>query len=275
MYARLSDLLTEERALDALVVCSPPKFHAEAVLAGLRAGMHVLCEKPLTLDPAAFAALRAEAAARDRCVYTVDNWAYAPALARVMDVAASGRLGRIRRAELRVARTKPSVCALPGDWRQDPAVAGGGILVDHGWHNLYLLRRLLGPGLELDSAALQTAGAVDEVVDLTFRAPGAVGAIHLSWRAKERANAAVVEGDDGTVGLNDDVMVLTADGRAQTERFPQKLSAGSAHPDWLAAMWPAFLAECAGRGRGENLAAAEFCLHAIRAAYRAAEPTRA
>lgn len=275
VYARLDELLAAERTLDALIVCSPPKFHAEAVLAGLRAGLHVLCEKPLTLDCAAFAALRDEAALRDRCVYTVDNWAHAPALARLLDVAASGRLGRICRAELRVARTKPSASAVPGDWRKDPAIAGGGILVDHGWHNLYLLRRLLGPGLELDSAQLQPAGAVDEVVDLTFRAPGAVGAIHLTWRAAERANFASVTGDDGTIELNDDILVVTVGGRTQTERFPQKLSAGSAHPDWLAAMWPAFLAECAGRSRGENLAAAEFCLNVLHSAYRATETARA
>lgn len=275
IYARLEELLAAEQTLDALIVCSPPNFHAEAVLAGLRAELHVLCEKPLTLETAAFAALRAEAALRDRCVYTVDNWAYAPALARLLSVAASGRLGRLLRAELRVERTKPSASAVPGDWRKNPAVAGGGILVDHGWHNLYLLRRLLGPGLELDSAQLQSTGALDEVVDLNFRALGAAGAIHLSWRAKERANFVAVAGDIGTAELNDDVLVVKAGGITQTDRFPQKLSAGSAHPDWLAAMWPTFEAACAGRGRGENLALAEFCLSTIGAAYRAAETARA
>lgn len=274
-YAHLEELLAAERALDALIVCSPPKFHAEAVLAGLRAGLHVLCEKPLTLDPAVFATLRAEAARRDRCVYTVDNWTYAPALARLLDITTSGRLGRLRRAELRVTRTKPSASAVPGDWRKDLAIAGGGILVDHGWHNLYLLRSLLGPGLELDSAQLLPEGAIDEVVDVHFHAPGAVGAIHLSWRAKERANFISVEGDRGTADLNDDVLVVKTGGRTQTERFPQKLSAGSAHPDWLAAMWSAFRVECAGRGRGESLAAAEFCLRAIHAAYRSKETARA
>lgn len=275
VYATLDELLSAEKALDAMLVCSPPKYHADAVLAGLRAGLHVLCEKPLTLDAAAFAAIRAEAAARARCAFTVNNWAYSPQWARLLDEASSGRLGAIRHASIRVLRTKPSVSALPGDWRKDPAVAGGGVLVDHGWHNLYLMRRLLGPELDLASTVLQPSGAVDEVADLLLRAPGASGAIHLSWRAGERSNSAFVAGERGTAELRDDVLILKSEGVEETVRFPEKLSAGSAHPEWLAAMWPAFEAECAGRGRGDNLAEAGFCLGAIRAAYGATEAARA
>ena len=48
-----------------------------------------------------------------------------------------------------------------------------------------------------------------------------------------------------------------------------------ANPEWLTAMWPAFEAECAGVGRGGNLAEAAFCLDAIRAAYAGREAARA
>ena len=61
----------------------------------------------------------------------------------------------------------------------------------------------------------------------------------------------------------------------ETVRFAEKLSAGSAHPEWLTAMWPAFAAECAGVGRGENLTEASFCLDAIRAAYAGRETAHA
>jgi predicted dehydrogenase len=255
-------------------VCAPPKFHAEAVLAGLRAGLHVLCEKPLTLDLDDLRRIRAEAAARGRCAYSIDNWAHSPQWSRLLGAAASGRLGRIRHAEIRVLRRRPSVSASPGDWRRDPSVAGGGILVDHGWHNLYLMRRLLGDELELVQTVLEPAGGVDEAATVLLRAPGASGTLHLSWRAPERSNAAFVAGEAGTAELRDDELVVVADGRAETIRFEEKLSAGSAHPAWLAAMWPAFAAECAGRARGANLAEAEFCLRAIRAAYGAAEVSR-
>ncbi|MBI3564366.1 MAG: hypothetical protein HY079_04130 [Elusimicrobia bacterium] len=228
----------------------------------------------MTLDPEALAVMRTESEARGLCVYSVNNWASAPALARLLEVAASGRLGAVRHAEIRVLLTKPSVSALPGDWRKDPAVSGGGILVDHGWHNLYLMRRLLGPQTRLASAVLMPAGAVDEVATVLLAAPSATGVLHMSWKAAERSNAALVAGEKGTAELRDDVLTVRADGTEETTRFPEKLSGGSAHPEWLAAMWPAFEAECAGRGRGENLREARFCLETIRAAYAAREASR-
>jgi predicted dehydrogenase len=267
--------LSSERELDALIITTPPLYHADAVQAALRAGLHVLCEKPLTLDPAALAAIQSESEARSRAVYCVNNWAFSPQWSRLLETAASGALGAIRHAEIRVLRTRPSVSALPGDWRKDPAIAGGGILVDHGWHNLYLLRRLLGPGARLVSAVLMPDGAVDEVATALLAAPGAAGVMHLSWRASERSNSALVVGEKGSAELRDDVLVIRANGTEENVRFAEKLSGGSSHPEWLAAMWPAFEAECAGRGRGENLAEAAFCLDAIRAAYAGREAARA
>jgi predicted dehydrogenase len=244
-------------------------------LAGLRAGLHVLCEKPLTMDPSALSEMRSESVGRGLCVYSINNWAFSPQWSKLLDVAASGRLGPIRHAEIRVLRTKPSVSALPGDWRKDPAISGGGILVDHGWHNLYLMRRLLGDELDLAQTVLRPAGAVDEVATVLLKAPGASGTIHLSWRAGERSNSAFVAGERGTAELRDDSLTVKEGGAEETTRFPEKLSGGSAHPDWLAAMWPSFEAECDGRGRGASLAEAEFCLRSIREAYGAREASRA
>lgn len=274
VYEGHAELLSVERDLDALVVTTPPSFHAGAVLAGIRAGLHVLCEKPLTLDPEAFAAIRTESEARGLAVYAVNNWAFSPQWSRLLETSASGALGALRHVEIRVLRTRPSVSALPGDWRKDPAVAGGGILVDHGWHNLYLLRRLLGPAARLVSAVLQPEGAVDELATVLFEAPGATGVMHLSWRASERSNAAFVVGEKGSAELRDDVLAIRANGTEETIRFSEKLSGGSSHPEWLAAMWPAFEAECSGAGRGENLAEAAFCLNAIRTAYAGRETAR-
>ena len=82
---------------------------------------------------------------------------------------ASGRLGAVRHAEIRVLRTRPSLSASPNDWRRDPAISGGGIFVDHGWHNLYLMRRLLGPKLSLVDVVLQPQSSADAVVfDASF-----------------------------------------------------------------------------------------------------------
>jgi predicted dehydrogenase len=269
VYGSLEELLAAEKSLDALIVCSPPKYHADAVVQGLSAGLHVMCEKPLTLDTEAFVKIATAANSAQRAVYSINNWAFSPQWSALLELVSSGRLGRVHQARIEVLRTKPSVSALPGDWRKDPAVSGGGILVDHGWHNLYLMRGLLGEELELVETQLQPLGLVDEVADMFLRAEGAQGRLHMTWRAKARSNTAFVAGDKGTAELLDDALVIKAGGKTETLSFPEKLSAGSAHPEWLAAMWPAFEDACARRSG--NLAEAWFCLKTIRAAYGAPE----
>ncbi len=269
VYAALEECLAAEKSLDAVVVCSPPKYHADAVIKSLSAGLHVLCEKPLTLDLEAFHAIEAAAKKASRAVWSINNWAHSPQWSALLKLVQDGRLGKVREARIEVLRTKPSVSALPGDWRKDPSVSGGGILVDHGWHNLYLLRGLLGAELELVETMLQPRGPVDEVAELFLRGDGANGRLYLTWRAHDRANTAFVAGEKGTAELLDDRLVIKTGGETETVSFPEKLSAGSAHPEWLAAMWPAFEDACARRTG--NLDEAAFCLKTIRAAYGAPE----
>lgn len=271
IYDSVEALLSAERSLDALIVCSPPSYHGTAILSGIRAGIHVLCEKPLTLDPEIFAQIQTESASRNVCVYSINNWAYSPQWSRLLEVAASGRLGPIRHADIRVLRTRPSVSASPNDWRKDPAISGGGIFVDHGWHNLYLMRRLLGPKISIVDVVLHPRGSVDDVATALFAAPAASGTMHLSWRSGERSNHAFITGERGTAELRDDSLTIKSEGVEETTRFAEKLSGGSAHPEWLASMWPSFEAECGGMHRGENLAEAAFCISSIRAAYGARE----
>jgi predicted dehydrogenase len=267
VYETLDSLLSAERSLDALIVCSPPSYHGNGILSGIRAGIHVLCEKPLTLDPEVFAQIQTESASRNVCVYSINNWAYSPQWARLIEISNSGRLGPIRHVDIRVLRTRPSVSASPNDWRKDPAISGGGIFVDHGWHNLYLMRRLLGPNTSIVDVVLHPKGSVDDVATALFATSVASGTMHLSWRAGERSNSAFVAGEKGTAELRDDSLIIKADGNEESIRFAEKLSGGSAHPEWLAAMWPSFEAECAGVNRGANLLEAGFCLASIRNAY--------
>jgi len=267
VYETLDSLLSAEKSLDALIVCSPPSYHGSGILAGIRAGIHVLCEKPLTLDPEIFAQIQTESASRNVCVYSINNWAFSPQWSRLLEVAASGRLGAIRHVDIRVLRTRPSVSASPNDWRRDPAISGGGIFVDHGWHNLYLMRRLLGPELSIVDVVLHPKNSVDDVATALFAAAAASGTMHLSWRAGERSNSAFVTGEKGSAELRDDELIIKAEGVEESVKFPEKLSGGSAHPEWLAAMWPSFEAECGGVRRGQNLTEAEFCLASIRHAY--------
>lgn len=132
--------------VDALDICLPHHLHAEAIVAGAKAGLHMLCEKPLcrTLDelaevePAVQASPAVFAAAHNQL-----EW---PAIQEARRVLHSGRLGRplhLRSTECFPMPTGEGRRA-PGGWRAERALAGGGELVDTGYHPTYRLLFLAG-----------------------------------------------------------------------------------------------------------------------------------
>ncbi|MDD5656327.1 MAG: Gfo/Idh/MocA family oxidoreductase [Elusimicrobia bacterium] len=282
-YPNLEELLAAETALDFVDLATPPWLHGRQALLALERGLHVLCEKPLCLVPAEFRRLSETARRQDRAVFTVHNWAYAPIWAKAAELAAAGLLGDIRHAQLHAVRTKPSAAAGPGDWRVDAGLAGGGILVDHGWHNLYLLRRMLCARGEAPAAAeacaffhRPTPTATETEATVFYRFPSATALLHLTWRGAARSNWALFHGTQASLELRDDHLLLKPSaGPEQRFDFPDKLSAGSAHPEWLAAMLPDFCAEMRdSSARGRNLAEAGFAMTLIRQAYDSVRPAR-
>lgn len=274
LYESIEDLLEAERALDFAVIATPPFLHGAQALACLSAGLSVLCEKPLAFDLAELEALRARAREEGRALFTVHNWACAPQWRTIFALAADGAVGDIVEVSLEVLRMRPAAGALAGDWRMDPRLAGGGILIDHGWHALYLLYSLLGedcasPRVE---AWEQRAGSCEEEVALSLRYPKATARLRLSWRAATRENTALIRGTRGTIELRDDRVVVSAESRpARVLSFLEKLSAASAHPAWLAALLPEFEAALKDPSRADrNLKEASFCCRVIAAAYKTA-----
>ena len=145
------------------------------------------------------------AARQGRVLHTVHNWLEAPISRKVSEVVASGALGAIRHVDWQTLRTQPAVTvAVKGaeNWRVDPAMAGGGILFDHGWHALYCVLRWAGKAPKAVGASLETRKFREwpledtATVDLDFRETG--GRVFLTWAADERANRLVIEGSEGS-----------------------------------------------------------------------------
>jgi predicted dehydrogenase len=269
-YARLETMLEREE-LDFLDICTPPAMHDQIIMHACRRGLHVLCEKPLTVSGDALQQIVTAATAADVLIFPVHNWKYAPlfqALKRLLD---TGDIGTPTYVELTTLRTKP---AGTSGWRVDPAIAGGGILMDHGWHAFYLLMFLLGETPQTIAARLEKRRwqqvAVEDTAtcDVTF--PHARARIHLTWAASQRRNTGVVRGSSGDIRLEDTHLVVQSLGQARREmHFPESLSVGSYHPDWFAALLPDFYAALDDpRQRSRSLQEAEMCLRLTLLAYQ-------
>ena len=122
--------------LDAVWVASPPDLHRQHVLAALKAGKHVLCEKPMAVTVADCKAMvRAAAAAKRELRIGFNNRAQ-PTLQRLAKRVASGHFGTALEARVQVYYPYPSA---PPAWRQNRTRSGGWAIGDIGTHLLDVL----------------------------------------------------------------------------------------------------------------------------------------
>jgi predicted dehydrogenase len=262
-----ADELLSQAPLDFIDVCTPPSTHAPLIERALARGLHVLCEKPLVHSPEALARITALAAKRDRVLHTVHNWHHAPIIRQAQTLVREGAIGRVTRIEWATLRTQPAAVrdAHEGNWRLDPALAGGGILTDHGWHVFYLLLRWAGQSPTSVRARLETrrhtAWAVEDTatVDVTF--PTATAEVFLTWAADRRENTARLIGTTGRIELEGETLVLVQGASERRWSCPPALSAGSVHPDWFDPVVEQFVGEATRTlPRDGNLAEASCCL---------------
>lgn len=262
-------LLAKER-LDFVDICTPPSGHANLIRAALQQRLHVLCEKPLVTRPEDLADLSMLAASVRRVLYTVHNWHHAPIIEFVRDLLQRGDIGPISRCVWQTLRTKPAVAVAGqlGNWRLDPLVAGGGVLVDHGWHALYVILSWLEQKPTAISAKLETRRHVDSPLEDTatvlVQFPRATAELFLTWAADERRNVVEITGDHGTIRAENDSIMLSVVGSSVGRRrwkLGSSLSEGSHHPEWFGGVVNGFLAEIADdTKRGRNFAEAALCV---------------
>jgi predicted dehydrogenase len=230
----------------------------------------VLVEKPLCLETRDLEELRSLAAARERLLFCVHNWKHSPAYRRAFEATSAGRLGELRYCALSRLRTQQAGGAL---WRIDPVIGGGGILIDHGWHVFYLMQWLMGGRAPLTVAARLAVfgGAVEEVADLTATFPGgALGYIHLSWRAPVRRTSALLYGEHGMLEIEDNAVRLTSRSGISEDLPVTEEPDNSYHPAWFAGLAEEFEAAIAQGRQGpmaqQNLHEAAVALAMLHAA---------
>jgi predicted dehydrogenase len=222
-------------------ICTPPALHAEPMLAAIRQGWHVVCEKPLLLDGLVIDVVRQAARDAGVAVVPVHNWKYAPIVRRATTALSSGAIGTLRRIDIETTRLRAAATAERSrpNWRRDPTMAGGGILMDHGWHSVYLALHWFGQRSTSVGASFHwpTSGAVEDEACVTVGFPTGEARLALTWNGDRRSNTIRLSGDAGEILVADDALHIRGP-RSETIRFEEPLSAGSHHHDWFAAMLP-------------------------------------
>lgn len=136
--------VTERDDIDLVHICTPNKFHKDALLSAMAAGKHIYCEKPLAAS---------EEEARE-IVAALDGYSgvhqmtlqnrFFPATIRAKELAEDGFLGDVlefRAAYLHSGSANPDA---PLKWKLSKDLGGGGVLYDLGSHIIDVVRHLVG-----------------------------------------------------------------------------------------------------------------------------------
>lgn len=275
-----AERLIADEQLDLVVVPTPNDTHHALARAALRAGRHVVVDKPFTLDAAQAAELVALAARERRLLSVFHNRRWDGDFLAVRKLLAAGTLGRVRHAVMHFDRFRPQV---RDRWREAD-VPGGGLWMDLGPHLLDQALQLFGmpQALQADIAGLREGARSDDYFHATLRhadglrvtlhasmlaaAPGPRFALHgthgsyVKWgldrqeddlKAGRRPRAGQPWGEDPQAGQ----LLLERDGALHASALPNERGD---YPAYYAALRDAIL------GRGANPVPPEQALQVMR-----------
>jgi predicted dehydrogenase len=189
--------------VDAVLICTPPHVHAEIGIAAMRAGKHVLCEKPMTRTVAEAEQLVRVSQETGMTLKCGFNHRHHPAIWEARKLLAQGTIGKPL-----FARCVYGICGRPGyenEWRADPAQAAGGQFIEQGTHAIDLFRWFLG---EVAEVACMTGvrffekQTMDDNAMAIFRmTSGAMASVHSSLTQWKNLFCFEVFGETGYLGI--------------------------------------------------------------------------
>lgn len=292
IYPDYKSLLRAEAGnLDFVDISTPPCDHTEIALAAMEAGLHVLCEKPITTSLQDAAMLLKKARETKRVFFPCHNYKHAPVVKAIREVIESGRIGKVRSVTLSTFRNTHAkgVTEWKTDWRRHFEYSGGGIAMDHGSHSFYLTFEWLGSYptavtakmSNLEPAKYDTEDNFSTV--LTF--PNGLAHCHLTWTAGVRKVIYTIQGTRGAITVDDDDMQIAiqertdgpdvAQGAVRWNFEKQTISSDwmdASHVSWFNALFDRFKEAVENKDyAGKEAREAYRCIEIITKAYESAK----
>ncbi len=181
-FADYRQMLAEARPAVA-VVMTPHPFHAEIAIDCLRAGCHVLTEKPMAVQVAEADRMIDAAADAGRVLAVNFQYRHRPEVRAARELVRSGALGQLQRVELVATWTRTGAYYEAAPWRGTWAGEGGGVLMNQGIHHLDLLCYVVGAPSRVvgwTRTLLQRIETEDTAQAMLEWPDGALGTLHLT-----------------------------------------------------------------------------------------------
>ncbi|WP_170771617.1 Gfo/Idh/MocA family protein [Ruegeria lacuscaerulensis] len=179
-YADFRQMAQAEAArddgIDAVAIVTPNHMHADPAIAFLEAGIHVICDKPLSATAEDAARIKAAAEASSAHFILTHNYTGYPMIRQAREMVQAGELGKLRLVQVEYAQdwlTEPADADnKQADWRTDPARSGAGAIGDIGTHAFNLAHFVTGEvpsHLAADLSSMVPGRQVDDNAHILLR----------------------------------------------------------------------------------------------------------
>lgn len=191
--------MADDMQLDAAIVCTPPVTHRDICCELLSRGIHVLCEKPLSIDSVK-AREMVSVAEQNSVVFTMaSKFRYVADVTLAKAIVESGLIGEVVMFE----NVFTGHVDMSQRWNADPEISGGGVLIDNGTHSVDITRYFLGHLKEvqvMEGNRIQDLSVEDTARMFVRSAEGVLASIDLSWSvSKEQPYFIAIYGSAGTL----------------------------------------------------------------------------
>jgi len=198
-YTDYKEMIRREK-LDAVFICTPHSLHYEQVRFALLAGLHVLVQKPFTVRSDHAFKLTALAEKQSRCLMVAYQRFYHGQAMYARELIAKGYIGDVRGVACYITQDWDTRAL---GWRKDPALAGGGFMMDTGSHLVSSMLAITGlKPVEVTAATENYGNRVDisSVVTIRF-SNGALGSLNFFGNTKVHDECMAIQGSKGCIVL--------------------------------------------------------------------------
>jgi len=204
-YTSIDDLLSGEKNLDVVSICTPNAFHAEHTIKALKAGKHVLCEKPMALTVNDCKAMIRESEKAGKTLFIVKQNRFNPPIVALKKAIDEGKLGKIFNVQLNCFWNRDDRYYSESDWKGKKKLDGGTLYTQFS-HFIDLLYWMVGDVTEVTALTRnfthpQTIEFEDTGVVLLQFQNGAIGTINYTVNSfkKNMEGSITIFGEKGTV----------------------------------------------------------------------------
>jgi predicted dehydrogenase len=202
-WASFDEALSDS-AVDAVYIAAPVFLHAPQSIQALRAGKHVLCEKPMAMNEAEAHSMVQAAESSGRTLGVAYYRRSYPKVQRTQELIAAGAIGKPVFAKLTCHEWRDGEGSVRS-WLLDPAQAGGGPLYDIGSHRIDVLNFLFGDpsgATGYVSNAVHHYAVEDNATVMIDYAGGVRGIVDVRWNSKVSRDECRIRGTEGEMDLS-------------------------------------------------------------------------